>query len=200
MTNQLGEHIVKSYDEELARLTSEIQRMGDLALNELEAAIAAVVERDSEGLRGVVQEGPGQQLEYTVTGHTEGENEPMLLDAALVTGGGPTRVLVYGGRFVGGAPNTAFLDQGPDGGDDRLTTHDPDLKNEVVAASKILAYRIVDVQIRDYTYKRQTYRFANVVLAVRIVDAEYGTVVWSGTIQNVVEDKVPAIIAPKLRR
>ena len=44
------------------------------------------------------------------------------------------------------------------------------------------------------------YRFANVVLAVRIVDAEYGTVVWSGTIQNVVEDKVPAIIAPKLRR
>ena len=29
-----------------------------------------VVERDSEGLRGVVQEGSGQQLEYTVTGHT----------------------------------------------------------------------------------------------------------------------------------
>ena len=159
-----------------------------------------VVERDSEGLRGVVQEGSGQQLEYTVTGHTEGENEPMLLDAALVTGGGPTRVLVNGTTFVEVPPNTAFLDQGPDGGDDRLTTHDPDLKNEVVAASKILAYRIVDVQIRDYTYKRQTYRFANIVLAVRIVDAEYGTVVWSGTIQNVVEDKVPAIIAPKLRR
>ncbi|MEP6880523.1 MAG: phosphate signaling complex protein PhoU, partial [Dokdonella sp.] len=49
-----SEHIVKSYDEELNRLTGEIQRMGDLALNELEAAIAAVVERDSDAAERIV--------------------------------------------------------------------------------------------------------------------------------------------------
>jgi len=43
-----GEHIVKSYDDELKRLTGEIQRMGDIALAQLDAAIDAVVERDSE--------------------------------------------------------------------------------------------------------------------------------------------------------
>jgi len=34
-----SEHIVKSYDDELKRLTGEIQRMGDLALVQLDAAI-----------------------------------------------------------------------------------------------------------------------------------------------------------------
>jgi phosphate transport system protein len=55
MTNTSGEHIVKSYDEELHRLTGEIQRMGDLALTELEAAIVAVVERDSDSAARIVQ-------------------------------------------------------------------------------------------------------------------------------------------------
>ena len=54
MDHASGEHIVKSYDEELKRLTGEIQRMGDLALKELEAAIAAVIERDSDSAQRVV--------------------------------------------------------------------------------------------------------------------------------------------------
>lgn len=55
MNQATGEHIVKSYDEELNRLTGEIQRMGDLALKELEAAIAAVIERDSESAQRIVE-------------------------------------------------------------------------------------------------------------------------------------------------
>lgn len=52
--HQTSEHIVKSYDEELDRLTGEILRMGDLALNELEAAINAAMERDSETAQSIV--------------------------------------------------------------------------------------------------------------------------------------------------
>ncbi len=55
MTTATGDHIVKSYDEELQRLTGEIQRMGDLALTELEAAIAAVIERDTEAAERIVK-------------------------------------------------------------------------------------------------------------------------------------------------
>ena len=54
MMSNSNEHIVKSYGDELDRLTGEIQRMGDLALNELEAAIAAVVERDSDAAERIV--------------------------------------------------------------------------------------------------------------------------------------------------
>ena len=54
MNHASGDHIVKSYDEELQRLTGEIQRMGDLALKELEAAISAVIERDSDSAQRVV--------------------------------------------------------------------------------------------------------------------------------------------------
>lgn len=172
----------------------------DALVNALLNAKYTVVERDSEGLRALVQEGSDRQLAFTVTSHTEGEDEPMLLDAALVTGGNPTRYLVNGSSVVEVPPNTALLDMGPNGGDDQVTPGKPSLQNEVVAASKVLAYRVVDVQVRDYTYKRQTWRYANVVLYARLVDADYGTVVWSGTIENVVEDQVPALIAPKLRR
>ena len=49
-----GEHIVKSYDEELNRLTGEIQRMGNLALVELEAAITAVIDRDSDAAERII--------------------------------------------------------------------------------------------------------------------------------------------------
>jgi phosphate transport system protein len=53
-TPHSSEHIVKSYDDELKRLTGEIQRMGDLALAQLDAAIDAVVERDSEAAMKIV--------------------------------------------------------------------------------------------------------------------------------------------------
>ena len=48
---QPNEHIVKSYDEELRRLTGEIQRMGALALEQLGAAIDAVMLRDGDAGR-----------------------------------------------------------------------------------------------------------------------------------------------------
>ena len=66
--HQTSEHIVKSYDEELDRLTGEILRMGDLALNELEAAINAAMERDSETAQSIVdsdQEGDKLELEVS---------------------------------------------------------------------------------------------------------------------------------------
>ena len=50
-----SDHIVKSYDEELKRLTSEIQRMGELALAQLASAIDVVRERDSEAAMRIVQ-------------------------------------------------------------------------------------------------------------------------------------------------
>ena len=47
MTQPSSDHIVKSYDDELHRLTDEIGRMGELARTELASAIQAVIERDS---------------------------------------------------------------------------------------------------------------------------------------------------------
>jgi len=43
-----SEHIVKSYDEELRKLSNTITEMGGLAESQLAAAIDAVVKRDSE--------------------------------------------------------------------------------------------------------------------------------------------------------
>ena len=54
-TASTSEHIVKSYDDELKRLTGEIQRMGDLALAQLDASIDAAMERDSDAALKVVQ-------------------------------------------------------------------------------------------------------------------------------------------------
>ncbi|MCB9758268.1 MAG: hypothetical protein H6739_00370 [Alphaproteobacteria bacterium] len=181
---------------------SHLQAMIDDALvNALLKARITVVERDSEGLRKVVQEGSGDNLKYTVTSHTEDDEGPMVFDARLVTGGGPTRYLVNGGRVIYVPPDTALLDVGPDGGDDSVTSPSPtSLNNEVVSASKIVAYRVIDVGIRDFKYKKTTYRFANVVMHVRVIDANYGTVVWAGKVEEVVEDEIPAIMAPKLRR
>jgi phosphate transport system protein len=48
------EHIVKSYDSELARLYGEITRMGEIAAAQLEAAIDALGRRDSGAARRVV--------------------------------------------------------------------------------------------------------------------------------------------------
>jgi len=50
-----SEHIVKSYDEELRRLSNTITEMGGLAESQLAAAIDAVVKRDSEIAGNVVE-------------------------------------------------------------------------------------------------------------------------------------------------
>ncbi|PZQ19461.1 MAG: phosphate transport system regulatory protein PhoU [Rhodanobacter denitrificans] len=68
MNAPVSEHIVKSYDAELQRLTEEIQRMGDLALAELEASIDAVVKRDSEAAEIVIgSDGAIDALELEVS-------------------------------------------------------------------------------------------------------------------------------------
>ena len=60
-----SEHIVKSYDEELRRLSNTITEMGGLAESQLAGAIDAVVKRDSE-LAGNVVEGDAKvdQLQH----------------------------------------------------------------------------------------------------------------------------------------
>ena len=49
-----SEHIIKSYDSELARLTGEIVRMGELSVTQLEAAIDVVERRDERAAKRVV--------------------------------------------------------------------------------------------------------------------------------------------------
>jgi phosphate transport system protein len=49
-----SEHIIKSYDSELARLTGEIVRMGELSVTQLEAAIDVVDRRDERAAQRVV--------------------------------------------------------------------------------------------------------------------------------------------------
>lgn len=48
------DHIVKSYDSELQRLDGEIQRMGEIAVAQLEAAIDVLQRRDSKAAERVV--------------------------------------------------------------------------------------------------------------------------------------------------
>ena len=50
-----AEHIIKSYDEELARLNKMVVEMGGLAESQLAAAIDAVVKRDSALAARVVE-------------------------------------------------------------------------------------------------------------------------------------------------
>ena len=49
------EHIIKSYDEELTRLTGEIVRMGELAVSQLRAAIDVVERRDERIAMRIVE-------------------------------------------------------------------------------------------------------------------------------------------------
>lgn len=62
------DHIIKSYDSELARLTGEIVRMGELAATQLEAAIDVVERRDDRAaLRVVENDDAIDQLEQEVS-------------------------------------------------------------------------------------------------------------------------------------
>src|SRR5437867_11833838 len=51
-----AEHIIKSYDEELSRLSKRIVEMGGLAESQRAAAIEAVIKRDSELARRVIED------------------------------------------------------------------------------------------------------------------------------------------------
>jgi ABC-type multidrug transport system ATPase subunit len=54
MSTSSKEHIIKSYDDELTRLTGEIVRMGELSVSQLEAAIDVVERRDERAAQRVV--------------------------------------------------------------------------------------------------------------------------------------------------
>jgi len=54
MSGSSKEHIIKSYDDELTRLTGEIVRMGELSVSQLEAAIDVVERRDERAAQRVV--------------------------------------------------------------------------------------------------------------------------------------------------
>ena len=54
MSGSNKDHIIKSYDDELARLTGEIVRMGELSVSQLEAAIDVVERRDERAAQRVV--------------------------------------------------------------------------------------------------------------------------------------------------
>ena len=54
MNTSSKEHIIKSYDDELTRLTGEIVRMGELSVSQLEAAIDVVERRDERAAQRVV--------------------------------------------------------------------------------------------------------------------------------------------------
>ena len=54
MSGSSKDHIIKSYDDELARLSGEIVRMGELSVSQLEAAIDVVERRDERAAQRVV--------------------------------------------------------------------------------------------------------------------------------------------------
>jgi phosphate transport system protein len=62
------DHIIKSYDDELTRLTGEIVRMGELAVTQLEAAIDVLERRDERAaLRVVGNDDAIDQLEQEIS-------------------------------------------------------------------------------------------------------------------------------------
>ena len=68
MSGSSKEHIIKSYDDELARLTGEIVRMGELSVSQLEAAIDVVERRDERAAQHVVSNDDAiDQLEQDIS-------------------------------------------------------------------------------------------------------------------------------------
>jgi phosphate transport system protein len=68
MSGSSKEHIIKSYDDELIRLTGELVRMGELAVSQLEAAIDVVDRRDERAAQHVVNNDDAiDQLEQEIS-------------------------------------------------------------------------------------------------------------------------------------
>jgi len=68
MSGNSKEHIIKSYDSELARLTGEIVRMGELSVSQLEAAIDVIDRRDERAAKRVVSNDDAiDQLEQEIS-------------------------------------------------------------------------------------------------------------------------------------
>ena len=68
MNTSSKEHIIKSYDDELTRLTGEIVRMGELSVTQLESAIDVVERRDERAAKRVVgNDDANDQLEQEIS-------------------------------------------------------------------------------------------------------------------------------------
>lgn len=63
-----GEHIVKSFDNELERINGEITRMGEMALGQIEAAVDVLQRRDSKAAERVtINDDAIDDLERTIS-------------------------------------------------------------------------------------------------------------------------------------
>ena len=152
-----------------------------------------VVERDGDALRALVQEGSGEQIRFQVTSRSADESDPYVLDAQVDTGGGPTRFLVNGTSLIHVPADTALLDVGPEGGDDVYQRTKPTVTNDLVTATKVVGYRVLDVGVREKVLlqKKLISRLSTFVVHLRIVDSRYGTVLWTGTVEHSVLEELP---------
>ena len=64
-----NEHIVKSFDTELARLTGEIVRMGEIAVTQIEAAMDVLERRDSRAAERVISNDDAIDSLENMVGH-----------------------------------------------------------------------------------------------------------------------------------
>jgi hypothetical protein len=195
----------------LDSVLAEDERIPALVEDALVSAVVdsgiAVVERDSDALRWLAQEGSGDRITFGATGYSKDADHQMVIDAELmgarryVPG---SRYLLDGENYIELPPGTDLMELGPDPGDDRITRvplpQPPTLVNEILAATKLLQFRIIDISIREEPRDDDVLRHANVVLVLRLVDSRYGTVVWSGLVQDVVTDTIPSALAGELRK
>jgi hypothetical protein len=195
----------------LDTVLAEDERIPALVEDALISAVVdsgiAVVERDSDALRWLAQEGSGDRITYGATGYSRDADHQMVIDAELmgarryVPG---SRYLLDGETYIELPPGTDLMELGPDPGDDRITRvplpSQPTIVNEILTATKLLQFRIVDISIREEPRDDDVLRHANVVLVLRLVDSRYGTVIWSGLVQDVVTDTIPGALASSLRK
>ena len=195
----------------LDTVLAEDERIPALVEDALVSAVVdsgiAVVERDSDALRWLAQEGSGDRITFGATGYSKDADHQMVMDAELmgarryVPG---SRYLLDGENYIELPPGTDLMELGPDPGDDRITRiplpREPTLINEILTATKLLQFRIIDISVREEPRDNDVLRHANVVLVLRLVDSRYGTVIWSGLVQDVVTDTIPGALAGELRK
>jgi hypothetical protein len=179
---------------------SVVGLLEDALINAVVSTGARVVERDSEGLRFLAQEGSGGDISYGVKGYSPNPAQPLVVDAELMDARRQVpgqRYLVDGEYLVEVPEGTDLMELGPDGGDDRVTRvgppNEPRLVNKVQTATKQLEYRVIDVSIRNQSLGGGLIRrHANVVLHLRIVEVDTGLVVWAGYVEEAMPDEVPS--------
>ncbi len=179
---------------------SVVGLLEDALVNAVVSTGARIVERDSEGLRFLAQEGSGREIGYGVKGYSPNPAQALVVDAELMDARRQVpgqRYLVDGQYLVEVPEGTDLMEIGPDGGDDRVTRvgppNEPRLVNTVQTAMKQLEYRVIDVSIRNQSLGGGLIRrHANVVLHLRVVEVDTGLVVWAGYVEEALADEVPS--------